>query len=190
MVTTPTDITRMLAAMDEGDEEVLPKLLSAVYDELHGLAERHLKRERRDHTLQATALLNEAYLRLVDQRNQDWKNRSHFLAVASTAMRRVLLHHARSHLAQKRGGDHGKVTLFEAASVFEERAEDLVALDEALEKLSEFDPQNARVVELRFFGGLKVEETAEILGISTRSVERGWRVARAWLRQAMEPEDG
>lgn len=182
------EVTQILGELREGDEASFSRLLSLLYDEMHRLASGQLRRERADHTLQPTALLNEAYMRLVDQRNQNWKNRSHFLAVASTAMRRVLLHHAQKRRADKRGGGAQKVTLFEAASVFEERADDLLALDEALDRLAEFDPVNARLVELRFFGGLPMEEIAKVLEIPLRSAERGWRVTRAWLKNEIEKD--
>lgn len=163
-----------------------PQLLAAVQDELRGLAARHLRRERRDHTLQPTALVNEAYVRLIDQRARNWDSRVHFFAIASTAMRRILLEHARARLAAKRGGGSERVTLFEVASPMAEKPENLVALDEALVHFARIDPQNARIVELRWFGGLDVEETAAVLEVSTRTVERGWRAAAAWLRARLE----
>ncbi len=161
--------------------------MALVQEELHGLAARHLHRERRDHTLQPTALVNEAYLRLIDQHEQNWESKNHFLAIASTAMRRVLLEHARARLAEKRGGGAERVTLFEVPSAMEEEPEALVALDEALEAFAELDPENARIIELRFFGGLSVVDTATVLGVSTRTVERGWRAASAWLRARIAP---
>ncbi len=184
------DITLLLNQLKDGDETVLDRLMPLLYDEMRHLAMRHFRGERPDHTLQPTALLNEAYLKLVEQRNQSWENRSHFLSVASTAMRRVLMHHAGRRNAEKRGGNRARVTLFEAASIFEEQAEDLVALDDALERLAEFDPQNAKIVELRFFCSLSNEETADVLGVSTRTVERGWRVARAWLKSQIDKANG
>ncbi len=183
-------VTRWLGDLRAGQDEALPRLVEAVQGELRGLAERHLRRERADHTLQPTALVNEAYLRLVDQRAQDWESKQHFLAIASTAMRRVLLEHARARMAEKRGGGAERVTLFEVPSALEERPEILVALDAALEQFARIDPQNARVVELRWFGGLDVEQTAAVLGVSTRTVERGWRAASAWLRLRLESEGG
>ena len=163
-------------------------MFAELYDQLHALAGALMREERDDHTLQPTALVNEAYLRLVDQREQSWENKSHFLAIASTAMRRVLLEHARARMAEKRGGGAERVTLFEVSSAMEERPEALVALDEALEHFAEIDPQNARIVELRWFGGLEVSEVATLLGVSTRTVERGWRAARAWLRDRLASE--
>jgi len=181
------DVTRLLDDCRSGDRSAFDKLLPLLYDELRSLAKSQLGRERRDHTLQPTALVHEAFLKLVGERDRDWKNRTHFFALASQAMRRVLLNHAESRRAMKRGGgDARKVTLFEAASLFEEQAEDLVALDEALTRLAAFDEAKCRLVELRFFGGLTTEETAEVLGVSSRTVERDWRLARAWLRKEVE----
>ena len=180
------DVTRLLGDVREGDEDALPRLVDAVQVELRALAGQVLRGERADHTLQPTALVNEAYLRLVDQRVRDWTNRNHFLAIAATAMRRVLLEHARARLADKRGGGRGRVTLFDAASVVEERPEALVALDEALERFAAIDAAGARIVELRWFAGLSVADTAAALDVSTRTVERGWRVAAAWLREQVE----
>ena len=176
-------VTRLLVQHRGGDESALDELLPLVYADLRAIAERSLRRERRDHTLQPTALVHEAYLRLVDQADQDWQNRAHFLAIAATAMRRVLVHHAEKRGAEKRGGGAGRVTLFEGASVFEERAEDLLVLDEALDRLGAFDAEKCRIVELRFFAGLSEAEAADVLGVSTRTVERGWRLAKAWLRK-------
>ncbi len=182
------DVTRLLNDLADGDEGALPSLVEAVQEELRALAAGHLARERRDHTLQPTALMNEAFLKLVDQRDRSWESKNHFLAIASTAMRRVLLEHARARLSEKRGGGAKRVTLFEVASVFEEEPEALVALDDALVEFARVDPENARVVELRWFGGLDTVETAALLGVSTRTVERGWRAARAWLRDRLGAE--
>lgn len=178
-------VTRLLGNLREGDRSALPELIGAVQDELRGLAARHLNRERRDHTLQPTALVNEAYVRLVDQRERNWESKHHFLTIASTVMRRVLLEHARARLADKRGSGAERVTLFEVPSALDERPETLVALDEALEHFATIDPQSARIVELRWFGGLDVAETAALLDVSTRTVERGWRAAAAWLRNRL-----
>ncbi len=174
-------ITDLLSQSRAGDARALEELLPLMYDQLRALAEAHLRRERADHTLQPTALVHEAYLKLAGQDQHDFANRGHFMALAATAMRRILINHAHARNAQKRGGALERRTLFEAASVFEERAEDLLALDEALERLALQDPDKARIVELRFFGGLSTEEAAEVLGVSARTVERGWRFARAWL---------
>lgn len=179
-------VTRLLGSLRAGDDAVLPELLAAVQGELRDLAARHLRRERPDHTLQPTALVNEAYLRLVDQRERGWESKSHFLAIASRAMRRVLLEHARARLADKRGGAAQRVTLFDVPSALDDAPETVVALDEALERFAAIDPANARIVELRWFGGLDVAEAAAVLGVSTRTVERGWRAAAAWLRARLE----
>ena len=177
-----TDVTRLLEELRNGDESSISDLVSAVQDELRSLAAHHLARERAGHTLQPTALVNEAYLKLIDQRERNWESKSHFLAIASKAMRRVLLEHARAKLADKRGAGRDRVTLFEVESAFEEEPEAVVLLDEALGRFSRIDPDGARIVDLRWFGGLSNEETADVLGVSTRTVERGWRAARAWLR--------
>jgi len=179
-------VTRLLSSLREGNDAALPELVSAVQAELRGLAARMLQRERPGHTLQPTALVNEAYLRLIDQRERNYGTKNHFLSIAATAMRRVLLEHARAKLAQKRGAGAERVTLFEVESSLDDRPENLIALDEALEHFAKIDPQNARIVELRWFGGLSVAETAAALEVSTRTVERGWRAAAAWLRQRIE----
>lgn len=182
------DVTRLLRELGQGDEAALPALVSAVQNELRALAARHLAGERPDHTLQPTALVNEAFLKLVDQRETEWASRGHFLAIASTAMRRVLLEHARSRLAAKRGGGAQRVTLFEVPSALAEEPEALVVLDGVLEQFARVDPTGAKVVELRYFGGLDTAEAADVLGVSTRTVERGWRAARAWLRDRLAEE--
>lgn len=183
----PEDVTQILAAAREGDEGALGHLLSAVQGELRQLAQRHLRRERRDHTLQPTALVNEAYLKLIHHQDQTYEDRGHFMAVASTAMRHVLLEHARARLADKRGGGAARVTLFEVPSVLEEEPEALVALDEALTEFAALDERNARIVELRWFGGLTNQEIAALLDVSTKTVERGWRVSQAWLKLRLQP---
>jgi RNA polymerase sigma factor (TIGR02999 family) len=159
----------------------MEELLPLVYQELRRLAAGYLRRERAGHTLQPTALVHEAYLRMVDQTQVRWQNRAHFFGVAAQMMRRILVDHARSQHAEKRGGDVQKLSLDENIDVSGDRASELVALDEALERLAEIDPQKSRVVELRFFGGLSVEETAEVLGVSAPTVKRHWRLAKAWL---------
>jgi RNA polymerase sigma-70 factor, ECF subfamily len=176
----PEDVTNILIASSQGDQEALDKLLPLVYTELRRLAERYLHKERSDHTLQPTALVNEAYLRLVDQ-NVPWQNRAHFFGVAAEMMRRILIDHARKHQAAKRGSGGIKLSLDEAIDVADERAAELIALDEAMKALAEFDQQKSRIVELRFFGGLSIEETAEVLGIGTATVIRQWKLAKAWL---------
>lgn len=182
------NVTQLLGDLREGDDAALPALVVAVQAELRVLAAQRLQRERVDHTLQPTALVNEAYLRLVDQREHDWESKNQFLAIASTVMRRVLLEHARARRAEKRGGGAERVTLFEVASALEDEPETLLALDEALEQFATIDPQNARIVELRWFAGLDLAETAAVLGVSTRTVERGWRAAAAWLRDRLDED--
>jgi RNA polymerase sigma factor (TIGR02999 family) len=181
----PADVTRLLEEWAHGDPEALAALVPAVYEELHRRAESHLRRERRDHTLQATALIHEAFLRLVDQRQVRWQSRVHFYAIAAELMRRILIDHARARQAAKRGRGLRKVSLDQAAGLPEQTDSDLVALDEALQRLAALDPRAARVVELRFFGGLSVEETAEVLGVSPRTIKREWRTARAWLHREL-----
>lgn len=177
------DVTKILEKASEGDAAAAERLLPLVYEELRAIAARYLRQERAGHTLQPTALVHEAYVRLIDQTSVRWNGRSHFLAVAAIAMRRVLVNHARARRRLKRGGQEMKrVPLDDAVGVLEERAGDLEALDEALTKLAAMDPQQARIVELRFFGGLTAPETAEAMGISERTVHREWALARAWLR--------
>lgn len=176
------DFTSMLAAASGGDRASADALLSRVYDELRALASGQMRFERRGHTLQTTALVHEAYLKLVDLSRVEWRGRAHFLAAASTAMRRILINHAKERRRLKRGGSAERVPLDEALASFEQRAIDLEALDEALERLAELDSQQARVVEMRFFGGMTVDEIAEVLGASPRTINREWELARAWLR--------
>ncbi|HEY0079786.1 MAG TPA: sigma-70 family RNA polymerase sigma factor [Pyrinomonadaceae bacterium] len=185
----PKDVTQLLIDWSDGKREALDKLLPLVYDELRQLAERYLRRERKDHTLQATALVHEAYLKLIDQRSVHWQNRAHFFGVAAQAMRRILVDHARGHQAVKRGSGDIKISLDENLLVSDERAAELVALDDAMNALAEIDPQKSQIVELRFFGGLSIEETAEVLGIGTATVIRQWRMAKAWLYQAVTGEE-
>jgi RNA polymerase sigma factor (TIGR02999 family) len=181
MASIPHDVTRLLVAWRQGDQVAQAHLLPLVYDELRRLAHRYLQRERPDHTLQATALVHEAYLRLIDQRQAQWQNRAHFFGLAAQMMRRILIDHARQHHAAKRGGAEQKLSLDEAVWVSAERTTDLVALDDALTRLAVLDPQQSRIVELRFFGGLTIEETAEVLGVSPATVKRDWSMAKAWL---------
>lgn len=176
------NITRMLKDWSGGDREALGQLLPYVYDELHRQASRYLRRERPDHTLQTTALIHEAYLKLIDQRKVEWQNRAHFFAVAAQAMRRILVDYARTKKREKRGGDDIKLQLDEAINVATgEKSIDLVALDEALTRLAEFDARQARVVELRYFSGMTEDETAQVLDISPATVRRDWSMAKAWL---------
>jgi RNA polymerase sigma-70 factor, ECF subfamily len=176
-----TDVTILLSALTRGDDGAASKLIPAVYDELRRLAGSYMRRERVDHTLQATALVHEAYMKLVEQRSTNWQSRAHFFGVAAQLMRRILIDHARGHSRQKRGGEDKKVSLDEAFVFSEQQADELLAVDDSLNQLAKIDPRQARVVELRFFGGLSVEEAAEVLGISPKTVKRDWSVAKAWL---------
>ncbi len=180
-MSSPGSATQLLADWRNGDHSALNQLLPIVYDELRHLAKGYLNRERPDHTLQATALVHEAYLRLVDQRDTCWENRAHFFGVAARLMREILVDHARGRNAAKRGGAVRDLPLDEVVGFFEERDVNLVALDEALNHLAAIDPQKSRTVELRFFGGLTARETAEVLGVSLTTVEREWRMAKVWL---------
>ena len=176
-------VTEMLIRWRDGDETAGEVVLAAVYDELRRLAGRYLRRESPDHTLQPTALVHEAYLRLVNGRDPGFENRAHLIGIAARLMRQVLVNHARTRKALRRGGDKRRVMLEPALALFQDRCPDLVALDDALQRLADFDERTARVVELRFFGGMSVPEVATALGISARSVERDWSVARAWLQR-------
>ena len=175
------DVTTLLRQLASGDREAAAQLIPLVYDELHRIAEHHLRLERPNHTLQPTALVHEAYLKLVAQRDSDWQNKTHFCAVASQVMRRILVDYARGRLRVKRGGNPTKLPLAEAFVIATDRCDELLALDEALERLAQLDARQSRVVELRFFGGLTVEETATVLGISPKTVKREWSTAKAWL---------
>ena len=177
----PRDITQLLIDSKGGDKAALDQLMPIVYSELRRLAESYLRAERGDHTLQATALVHEAYLRLVNQRNVDWKNRAQFFGMAASMMRRILVNHAEAHHAAKRGGDAQKISLDDAISFFEEQDLDLLALNQALERLAQMDPRQTEIVELRFFGGLTVEEVAEVLNTSPATVKRDWLMAKSWL---------
>lgn len=178
------NVTQMLADWRKGDRSALDKLMPMVYQELRRLASSYLRRERPDHTLQPTALVHEAYFRLVDQRNVSWQNRAHFFGIAAQMMRRILVDHARSHLYAKRGGGAQKLALDEAIAVPGQEPEvDMAALDEALNKLETIDPRQSRIVELRYFGGLSIEATAEVLKISPATVKREWNIARTWLHR-------
>ncbi|MGO9240585.1 MAG: sigma-70 family RNA polymerase sigma factor [Bryobacteraceae bacterium] len=185
------DVSQLLRAWSGGDQGALEKLTPVVYDELHRLARRYMAGERPGHSLQATALVNEAYMRLVDYRRMQWQDRAHFFAVSAQLMRRILVEHARRHNL-KRGGDLQQVSLEKAAVVDSGRATDLVALDDALNALARLDPRKVQVVEMRFFGGLSVKETAEVLKVSPVTVMRDWSTARAWLYRELTggPNDG
>lgn len=176
-----TDVTQLLIEVSEGDAAAVNRLLPLVYNELRRLASSYLQRERAGHTLQATALVHEAWLRLVDQTRVEWRNRAHFFGVAAQMMRRILVDHARAHAAGKRGGGAIHVSLDNELEISSERHAELIAIDEALTALAAFDPLKSQIVELRFFGGLSVEEIAAVLNTSTATVNRHWRMARAWL---------
>jgi RNA polymerase sigma-70 factor (ECF subfamily) len=182
------DVTLLLKAWSDGEQSALDKLTPLVYAELYRLARRYIAGEHQQQTLQATALLNEAYMRLIDWENVQWQNRAHFFAVSAQMMRRILVDYARSRRNQKRGGDACRVTLDEAFVFSKDKSPDLVALDTALERLAEVDGRKSRVVELRFFGGLSVEETAEVLKVSPFTVHRDWRLAKAWLHRELTEE--
>jgi RNA polymerase sigma-70 factor (ECF subfamily) len=183
---SPSEVTRLLKDWSEGDSSALDRLIPIVYDELRAVAARYLRRERQEHTLQPTALVNEAYLRLIDQKQVKWQNRAHFVGVAAQMMRRILVDHAKSHNRAKRGGGAQRVSLDDAVIVSKERSEDLVELDKALTDLAAFDERKSRIVEMRYFGGLSVEETAEVLKISIITVARDWKLAKAWLYTHIE----
>jgi RNA polymerase sigma factor (TIGR02999 family) len=174
-------VTRLLKAWSGGEQEAFEQLVPLVYHELHRLAHRYMARERRGHTLQSTALVHEAYQRLIDLQNVNWQNRAHFFAVSAQLMRRILVDYARSRRYDKRGGESRRVALNEAVAVFRDRRNDVVALDDALCALARIDARKAQVVELRFFGGLSVAETAEVLHVSPDTVLRDWRLAKVWL---------
>jgi RNA polymerase sigma-70 factor (ECF subfamily) len=177
------DVTQLLADLQNGRPAVASQLTPLVYNELRRLARHQMRHERPDHTLQATALVHEAYLRLVNLPERTWQNRTHFIAIAAQVLRRILIDHARARRTAKRDGALHRVPLEEPLLLTDEQSDELVALDEALERLAQFDARQSRVVELRFFGGLTVEETAEALGISPKTVKRDWSVARAWLHR-------
>ena len=181
MQPSAAEVTGLLVELRKGNPEAETRLVSLVYRDLHRLAVTCMRRERSDHTLQATALVNEAYLRLVAQKRTEWKGRAHFFGIAARLMRQILVEHARTRHAVKRGGTLAKLPLDPGLELSAAKAPELLQLDEALESLAHLDPQQAQVVELRFFGGLTVEETAEALSISPRTVKRDWAVARAWL---------
>ena len=184
MTTVSHEVTQLLLKWSNGDQEARDQLMPLVYSELHRLAHHYLRRERPAHTLQTTALVHEAYLRLIGVEDVRWQDRNHFLSLAASLMRRILVEYARSHHASKRGGGL-KLSFDEAVHLLQARVADLVALDDALTALASIDPRQSRIVELRFFGGLTVEETADVLGISCRTVKREWSVARAWLHREL-----
>jgi len=182
MSQAPEDITSILIRWGEGDREALDRLIPMVYDELHRIAERYFRRERSDNTLQPTALVNEVYLRMVNQSGVSWQNRAHFFGIAANTMRRILVERARARNASKRGSGDYKLDLTDVSDIPAEGSHlDLLALDRALEQLASFDQQQSRIVEAKFFGGLSIEETAEVIGVSPATVKREWVLAKAWL---------
>ena len=183
MARSPQEVTELLAAWGAGDRAALEELIPLVYEELRRLAHLYMGRESPGNTLQTSALVNEAYLRLADWTNPRWQNRAHFFAICAQLMRQILVDYARRRRSRKRGGGARQVSLDEAMIVSVERAGDVVALDEALKRLAELDPRQSRIVELRFFGGLSIEETAEVLSVSPGTVMRDWTLAKAWLRR-------
>ena len=190
MTRTPTEeVTRILRDLEAGDRQAADRLMPVVYDELRRLASHYLKNERPDHTLQPTALVHEAYLRLIDQTRVNWQNRAHFFAVAATMMRRLLVDHARTHNADRHGGSKHKFSLDEAISFPKGKDLDLVALDDALGDLARLDATQSRIVELRFFGGLTLEETAEVMGVSRSTIKREWIMAKAWLYDQLSNDE-
>ena len=187
--TSTHEVTQLLIEWSNGDKAALDKLMPLIHDELRRLAHHYMSRERGDHTLQTTALVNEAYLRLAGQQKIEWQSRAHFFAVTAQVMRHVLIDHARRRHYIKHGGALQQVSLEDAAMMSQQRAAELVALDEALNELAQLDPRKSRVVELRYFGGLSLEETAEVLEVSLMTVRRDWRAAKAWLYKAVTGSD-
>jgi len=184
------DVTELLLAWSKGDESAFPRLLPIIYDELHRLARRYMQRERRGHTLQTTALVNEAYMQLVKQRESNWQGRSHFFAASANAMRHILVDLARTRGRQRRGGDVVRLSLDEALVFSPERASEVVALDDALTVLAKLDERKSRIVEMRYFAGLTIDETAEVLKLSHATVEREWQRAKAWLTLELQKGGG
>jgi len=179
------EVTLLLKQLSDGKKEVLDQLLPVVYGELRRLASSYMRRERPDHTLQTTALVHEAYLQLVGHQGTPWESRGHFFGVAAQLMRHILVDHARAHGAVKRGGSAAKLSFDDAVGLAQEKSGDLIAIDELLTRLAVIDPQQVKIIELRFFGGLSVEETAQVMQISDRTVKRDWAVAKAWLQREL-----
>ena len=190
MTGLPSQVTQLLINWSNGDKTALDQLIPMVHVELRRMARRYMARQDPGHTLQTSALINETYLRLVDQQSVQWQDRAHFFAVSAQIMRNILIDHARKYSCAKRGAGARKVRLDEAATMPEQRAAELVALDDALVELAAVDPRKSQIVELRFFGGLNIEETAEVMSISSATVQREWRAARAWLQRVMSAEEG
>jgi RNA polymerase sigma factor (TIGR02999 family) len=190
-MTPAQNVTELLVAWGNGDKSARDELMPLVYQELHRLAHHYMKNESPGHTLQTSALVNEAFMRLVDQKNVKWQNRAHFFGIAAQLMRRILVDYARSRRYAKRGGGMRDLPLEEALVISQERNEEVIALDETLERLAEFDPRKSKIVEFRFFAGLSIEETAEVLAVSPGTVMRDWTLAKAWLRREMTaPKSG
>jgi len=190
LLSPEADITALLAEVTKGNYAAQEKLVPLVYDQLKELARRYMRRERTDHTLQTTALVHEAYLKLVHQQSPNWQGRAQFFGIAAQLMRRILIDHARHHLREKRGGAQVVLPLNEVLAFSPEHSEDLLKLDEALDRLAKLDPRQSRIVELRFFGGLSVEETSKFLGVSPITVKRDWAVAKVWLYGELRPGNG
>ena len=186
MTESPNEVTQLLVAWGNGDQAALDQLMPLVYSELHRLAHRHIKKERPGHTLQTSALLNEAFLRLVDQRDVQWQGRAHFFSIAAQMMRRILVDYARSRRFAKRGGDAQQISFDEELVVSRQLSADVLQLHDSLNELANIDERKSKIVELKFFGGLNIEETAEVLGVSPGTVMRDWTLAKAWLRIAMK----
>jgi RNA polymerase sigma factor (TIGR02999 family) len=189
---SPGEITQLLAEVQDGESLARSRLANLVYNELHRIASHQMRQERPDHSLQATALVDDAYVHLINLRDRTWQNRSHFFAMAAQSMRRILIDHARGHKAAKRGVGFRKVNLDDAVVIAENKFEEIIAVDAALTRLAEWDPRLSRVVEMRFYAGLTDEEIAEVLGLSARTVKRDWRVAKAWLHRELSgcsPDD-
>lgn len=185
----PQQVTKLLHDWSQGNKAALDQLMPVVYQELRRLANSYLKGERSDHTLQATALIHEAYIRLIDQNTPQWESRAHFFGVAARLMRQILIDHARTRAAARRGGDQQRISLDDALLFSDDQAAELVAFDEALNRLSAFDERKCRIIEMRSFGGMSVEETAEALGVSVPTIKREMRLARAWLRRELQLQD-
>ena len=184
-----SEITQMLIELTDGNQDVVDQILPHIYDELKRLASSYLRRERVNHTLQPTALVHEAYMKLIDQKRVHWQNRAHFFGIAAQVMRRILMDHARKHQADKRGGEAEKLPIEEdILIVSHDKSAELVALDDALQDLAAIDEQKAKIVELRYFGGLSIEETAEVMGVSVPTINRQWRMAKAWLYSQITAE--
>ncbi len=188
-MSSTSEVTQLLLNWSDGDKQAVDKLMPLVYDELYRLATSYMRRESSEHTLQSTALVNEAYLKLVDQTRVNWQNRSHFFGIASQVMRRILVDYARRNLAEKRGGNAETISLDDAVIFKREKSSEIIALDEALKSLAKIDERRQKVVELRFFGGLTFEETAEVLDVSKNTVVRDWNFAKAWLYRQIKKDN-